>query len=148
MAFNVLDSTNKIVGKYISLNGEDSAMVQLKINNHLYTLPVYFEKIANDEESISLFYTSTDCSGQAYIGLATGFINRWRLTPLGWVTHSPEGVIPKTIVLPSQYSRKDVTFSGEECNVEDGGFEFQGFKIEDCFGPDFRAGFTPPFRFE
>lgn len=146
MAFKIVDSTGKEVGKFISLFGADSslisALVQMKINNKLYTIEVYPDRIGNEGGSL-LYHTSSDCTGQEYISYEpnTDLFSRYVLTSLGWITHAPEGITPQTITIGSYGETTSAS-----CAVQSG--TITAVTLQQATGPDFRAGFTPPFKID
>lgn len=141
MASKIIDSTGKTVGTFVSFFDENTALVQFKIGNKNYMLPVYPDKIGNDVDEW-LYYTQLNCVGQAYVGYSeqTGLVTFYNLTPFGWLNLHPEGVTPQTI-LPLSYSSTSgcTNIPAEPLLV---------ITLEEATGPDFRAGFTPPFMFE
>lgn len=148
MANKIVDSTGKTVGAFISFIDVDSAFVQFRINSRLYILPVYQDRIG-DEDVIQIYYTTNDCSGQVYIQFGSAPVNgnyglfpRYFLTPFGWVSSTPDGVTTQVVDIASE---NDSSNAGcEAISIPD----MTVITLQQALGPDFRAGFTPPFRFE
>lgn len=147
MAFSAIyDSNDERVGELISLTNISKALVQFKISGKYYVLPVYTDRIG-DEAEITLYYTTEDCSDQAYVNLniptedgEDALFPVYNLTSEGWVTNNPVQQ-PQTITVESQRQ------TDGDCFAVESTFELTtAFPLE--IAPDFRAGFTPPFRFE
>jgi hypothetical protein len=154
MHFEVLDSQDKRVGDFISLSYDLSdgsggfALVQLKINNKYYTLPVYRDRIGETPvgtlDVVLSQYTLPNCQGQPYVEYnePIGLISTWRLTSLGWINQYPK-VTPQIRTIVS-YTPSDGTCNSFPEEPRD----VLAVTLEACLGPDFRAGFAAPFRFE
>jgi hypothetical protein len=146
MASKIIDSTGKTVGTFISFFGNDTAFVNFKVSGKNYIMPVFGDKIG-EEENLELYYDEPNCSGQAYVaynpdaGLVLPYYN---LSAFGWINRHPDGVTPQIINVLSISTSEVCTSLTDDPEP----FNLQVITLEEALGPDFRAGFTPPFRFD
>jgi hypothetical protein len=152
---NIYDSNDKQVGNFLSIESAPfsesadtgkRAWVQFKDHNKTYILPVYRDGIGDYAAGMPIFYSTNDCSGQGYITAYVGehpvIFEEWTFTESGLILLNSPYLVPQNRSFATYKTPPDTT-----CRiVNDPSAEYLSLPL--TVGPNFRAGFTPPFRLE